>query len=149
MWTWHKSLNHSQSESSGNCLLNMFFCPSKEARWSWHRMAAHPSLCWSIWFLEKRMLWPWAPWRVWRRVSRAETPSPQVWFLCLLSKVKNLQRKQNFLFGSCPEALDSPQSLAAVNVTDVSALLLWQPSVATVDGYIITLSAESGVFLGE
>ncbi|XP_036070292.1 tenascin isoform X1 [Oryzias melastigma] len=40
-------------------------------------------------------------------------------------------------------ALDSPQSLAAVNITDVSALLLWQPSVATVDSYIITLSAES------
>uniref|UniRef100_A0A671WHL6 Tenascin Ca n=1 Tax=Sparus aurata TaxID=8175 RepID=A0A671WHL6_SPAAU len=35
-------------------------------------------------------------------------------------------------------ALDRPQGLTAVNVTDSSALLLWQPSVATVDGYVIT-----------
>ncbi|XP_070845448.1 tenascin-like isoform X1 [Chaetodon trifascialis] len=40
-------------------------------------------------------------------------------------------------------ALDRPQGLTAVNVTDVSALLLWQPSVATVDGYVITYSADS------
>ncbi|XP_030598758.1 tenascin-like [Archocentrus centrarchus] len=40
-------------------------------------------------------------------------------------------------------ALDRPQGLTAVNVTDTSALLLWQPSVATVDGYIITYSADS------
>ncbi|XP_041826705.1 tenascin isoform X3 [Melanotaenia boesemani] len=40
-------------------------------------------------------------------------------------------------------ALDSPQGLTAVNVTDTSALLLWQPSVATVDGYVITYRADS------
>ncbi|XP_033979429.1 tenascin-like isoform X3 [Trematomus bernacchii] len=40
-------------------------------------------------------------------------------------------------------ALDRPQGLNAANVTDTSALLLWQPSVATVDGYIITYSADS------
>ncbi|KAM9338176.1 tenascin-like [Symphorus nematophorus] len=40
-------------------------------------------------------------------------------------------------------ALDRPQGLTAVNVTDTSALLLWQPSVATVDGYVITYSADS------
>ncbi|XP_035523491.1 tenascin isoform X4 [Morone saxatilis] len=40
-------------------------------------------------------------------------------------------------------ALDRPQGLSAVNVTDTSALLLWQPSVATVDGYVITYSADS------
>ncbi|XP_061589914.1 tenascin-like isoform X4 [Cololabis saira] len=40
-------------------------------------------------------------------------------------------------------ALDSPQGVTAVNVTDTSALLLWQPSVATVDGYVITFRAES------
>uniref|UniRef100_A0A671WGR1 Tenascin Ca n=1 Tax=Sparus aurata TaxID=8175 RepID=A0A671WGR1_SPAAU len=43
-------------------------------------------------------------------------------------------------------ALDRPQGLTAVNVTDSSALLLWQPSVATVDGYVITYSADSGEF---
>ncbi|XP_034753010.1 tenascin isoform X4 [Etheostoma cragini] len=40
-------------------------------------------------------------------------------------------------------ALDRPQGLTAVNVTDSSALLLWQPSVATVDGYVITYSTDS------
>ncbi|XP_078142492.1 tenascin-like isoform X2 [Centroberyx gerrardi] len=40
-------------------------------------------------------------------------------------------------------ALDRPQGLTAVNVTDISGLLLWQPSVATVDGYVITYSADS------
>uniref|UniRef100_A0A7N8X070 Tenascin-like n=1 Tax=Mastacembelus armatus TaxID=205130 RepID=A0A7N8X070_9TELE len=39
-------------------------------------------------------------------------------------------------------ALDRPHGLTAVNVTDTSALLLWQPCVATVDGYIITYSAD-------
>uniref|UniRef100_A0A8C2ZI70 Tenascin Ca n=1 Tax=Cyclopterus lumpus TaxID=8103 RepID=A0A8C2ZI70_CYCLU len=34
--------------------------------------------------------------------------------------------------------LDKPQGLTAANVTDTSALLVWQPSVATVDGYVIT-----------
>ncbi|XP_029545076.2 tenascin-like isoform X1 [Oncorhynchus nerka] len=41
-------------------------------------------------------------------------------------------------------ALDRPQGLSAVNVTDTTALLLWQPSRATVDGYVITYSADSG-----
>ncbi|XP_056288372.1 tenascin isoform X1 [Pseudoliparis swirei] len=40
-------------------------------------------------------------------------------------------------------ALDRPQGLTAANVTDASALLVWQPSVATVDGYVITYSADS------
>ncbi|KAM3874145.1 tenascin-like [Diretmus argenteus] len=40
-------------------------------------------------------------------------------------------------------ALDRPQGLSAANITDSSALLLWQPSVATVDGYVITYSADS------
>lgn len=41
-------------------------------------------------------------------------------------------------------ALDRPSGLTAVNVTDGSALLLWQPSVAAVDGYVITYRADSG-----
>ncbi|KTF85539.1 hypothetical protein cypCar_00046800 [Cyprinus carpio] len=36
-----------------------------------------------------------------------------------------------------------PHSLIAVNVTDTNALLLWQPAVATVDGYVITYSADT------
>uniref|UniRef100_A0A8C1WCE3 Zmp:0000000846 n=1 Tax=Cyprinus carpio TaxID=7962 RepID=A0A8C1WCE3_CYPCA len=42
------------------------------------------------------------------------------------------------------ETLDMPHSLIAVNVTDTNALLLWQPAVATVDGYVITYSADTG-----
>ncbi|XP_064799006.1 tenascin isoform X4 [Oncorhynchus masou masou] len=40
-------------------------------------------------------------------------------------------------------ALDRPQALSAVNVTDTTARLLWQPAQATVDGYVITYSADS------
>lgn len=45
---------------------------------------------------------------------------------------------------SSSSALDTPRSLTAVNVTDTTALLLWQPAVATVDGYVITYSADAG-----
>ncbi|XP_053709923.1 tenascin-like isoform X1 [Synchiropus splendidus] len=40
-------------------------------------------------------------------------------------------------------ALDRPQAVAVTNVTDFSALLTWQPSVAAVDGYVISYSASS------
>ncbi|KAM9438045.1 tenascin-like isoform 2-T2 [Salvelinus alpinus] len=40
-------------------------------------------------------------------------------------------------------ALDRPQGLSAVNVTDTTALLLWQPTRANVEGYVITYSADS------
>ncbi|XP_031432979.1 tenascin isoform X2 [Clupea harengus] len=40
-------------------------------------------------------------------------------------------------------ALDMPRSLTAVNITDTEALLLWQPAIATVDGYVITYSADT------
>lgn len=40
-------------------------------------------------------------------------------------------------------ALDKPHGLVAVNITDTTALLHWQPTIATVDGYVIIYSAES------
>nr|XP_023696504.1 tenascin-like [Paramormyrops kingsleyae] len=40
-------------------------------------------------------------------------------------------------------ALDKPSGLTATNVTDTEALLLWQPAVANVDGYVITYSADT------
>ncbi|XP_077398817.1 tenascin-like isoform X3 [Vanacampus margaritifer] len=40
-------------------------------------------------------------------------------------------------------ALDQPQGLITVNITDNSARLQWKPSVAPVDGYVITYSSES------
>uniref|UniRef100_A0A8C5FH18 Tenascin C n=1 Tax=Gadus morhua TaxID=8049 RepID=A0A8C5FH18_GADMO len=39
-------------------------------------------------------------------------------------------------------ALDKPRGLTAVNISDTGALLLWQPAIATVDGYIITYTAS-------
>ncbi|KAM3611855.1 uncharacterized protein V6R79_025021 [Siganus canaliculatus] len=44
---------------------------------------------------------------------------------------------------SVTTALDKPRGLTAVNITDTEALLLWQPTIATVDGYVITYSADS------
>ncbi|XP_028433779.1 tenascin isoform X1 [Perca flavescens] len=44
---------------------------------------------------------------------------------------------------SVTTALDKPRGLSAVNITDTEALLLWQPAIATVDGYVITYSADS------
>ncbi|CAB1322209.1 unnamed protein product, partial [Coregonus sp. 'balchen'] len=43
------------------------------------------------------------------------------------------------------ETLDKPRGLTVVNITDTEALLHWQPSVATVDGYVITYSADTVV----
>ncbi|XP_059906514.1 tenascin-like isoform X6 [Gadus macrocephalus] len=40
-------------------------------------------------------------------------------------------------------ALDGPQRLGVLNITETSALLLWAPSAATADGYVITYSADS------
>ncbi|XP_049593237.1 tenascin isoform X1 [Syngnathus scovelli] len=40
-------------------------------------------------------------------------------------------------------ALDRPQSLTALNITDSSARLRWQPPVAAVDEYVITYNSES------
>uniref|UniRef100_A0AAV2MPY4 Tenascin C n=1 Tax=Knipowitschia caucasica TaxID=637954 RepID=A0AAV2MPY4_KNICA len=45
--------------------------------------------------------------------------------------------------GTVTTALDKPSGLNAVNITDSEALLLWQPAIATVDGYVITYSADS------
>ncbi|XP_020777485.2 tenascin-like [Boleophthalmus pectinirostris] len=40
-------------------------------------------------------------------------------------------------------ALDRPGHLNVVNITDASATLLWQPSVAKVDGYVITYRSDT------
>uniref|UniRef100_A0A673XBK6 Tenascin Cb n=1 Tax=Salmo trutta TaxID=8032 RepID=A0A673XBK6_SALTR len=39
---------------------------------------------------------------------------------------------------SVTTALDKPRGLTVVNINDTDALLHWQPSIATVDGYVIT-----------
>uniref|UniRef100_A0A8C7KUF6 Tenascin C n=1 Tax=Oncorhynchus kisutch TaxID=8019 RepID=A0A8C7KUF6_ONCKI len=45
---------------------------------------------------------------------------------------------------SVTTALDKPRGLTVVNINDTDALLHWQPSIATVDGYVITYSADTG-----
>ncbi|XP_032424932.1 tenascin isoform X2 [Xiphophorus hellerii] len=59
-----------------------------------------------------------------------------------LSSLKGLEESEPST-GTVTTALDSPRGLTVINVTDTSALLLWQPSVATVDGYVITCSADA------
>ncbi|XP_026863759.2 tenascin isoform X1 [Electrophorus electricus] len=39
--------------------------------------------------------------------------------------------------------VDMPQNLTAVSITDIEALLQWQPPVAKVDGYVITYLADT------
>uniref|UniRef100_A0A673XCW5 Tenascin Cb n=1 Tax=Salmo trutta TaxID=8032 RepID=A0A673XCW5_SALTR len=46
---------------------------------------------------------------------------------------------------SVTTALDKPRGLTVVNINDTDALLHWQPSIATVDGYVITYSADTVV----
>ncbi|XP_029295570.1 tenascin isoform X2 [Cottoperca gobio] len=53
------------------------------------------------------------------------------------------QRESEPASDSVTTALDKPRGLTAVNITDTVALLLWQPAIATVDGYVITYSADS------
>ncbi|KAM4720207.1 tenascin-like isoform 2-T2 [Anableps anableps] len=59
-----------------------------------------------------------------------------------VSSLKGLEESEPST-GTVTTALDSPRGLTAVNVTDTSALLLWQPSIATVDGYVVTYSADT------
>ncbi|XP_077478909.1 tenascin-like [Stigmatopora argus] len=40
-------------------------------------------------------------------------------------------------------ALDGPQGLTTLNITDSSALLQWQPPLAAVDDYVVSYSSES------
>ncbi|XP_015243024.1 PREDICTED: tenascin-like isoform X3 [Cyprinodon variegatus] len=59
-----------------------------------------------------------------------------------VSSLKGLEESEPST-GTVTTALDSPRGVTAVNVTDTSALLSWQPSVATVDGYVITYSTDT------
>ncbi|XP_056875259.1 tenascin isoform X6 [Takifugu flavidus] len=59
-----------------------------------------------------------------------------------VSSVKGLEESDPSM-DTVTTALDRPQTLTALNVTDSSALLLWQPCAATVDSYVVTYSAES------
>ncbi|XP_023253569.1 tenascin-like isoform X2 [Seriola lalandi dorsalis] len=68
--------------------------------------------------------------------------TPGVTYEVTIVAVKG-QRESEPGSDSVTTALDKPRGLTAVNITDAEALLLWQPAIATVDGYVITYSADS------
>ncbi|KAF7664144.1 hypothetical protein LDENG_00188300, partial [Lucifuga dentata] len=68
--------------------------------------------------------------------------TPGVTYLVTVVAVKG-QRESEPGSDSITTALDKPRGLTAVNITDTEALLLWQPAIATVDGYVITYSADT------
>uniref|UniRef100_UPI00398F6DCB tenascin-like isoform X2 n=1 Tax=Pristiophorus japonicus TaxID=55135 RepID=UPI00398F6DCB len=47
--------------------------------------------------------------------------------------------------GRMHTAMDSPSELRVMNITDSEALLMWKPTHAAIDGYIITYSTEDGI----
>ncbi|XP_056142761.1 tenascin [Lampris incognitus] len=68
--------------------------------------------------------------------------TPGVTYQVTIIAVKG-QRESEPGSDSVTMALDKPRGLTAVNITDTEALLLWQPAIATVDGYVITYSADT------
>ncbi|XP_008334106.1 tenascin isoform X1 [Cynoglossus semilaevis] len=68
--------------------------------------------------------------------------TPGVTYQVTVIAVKG-QRESEPGSDSLTTALDKPRGLNAVNITDTGALLLWQPNIANVDGYVITYSADS------
>ncbi|XP_077354308.1 tenascin-like isoform X2 [Festucalex cinctus] len=68
--------------------------------------------------------------------------SPGKMYQVMVSAVKGLEESDPS-GGDVTTALDRPQGLTTVNITDSSARLQWKPSVASVDGYVITYNSES------
>ncbi|KAM3867832.1 tenascin isoform 2-T2 [Diretmus argenteus] len=68
--------------------------------------------------------------------------TPGVTYQVTVIAVKG-QRESEPGSDSITTALDKPRGLTAVNITDTEALLLWQPAIATVDGYVITYSGDA------
>ncbi|KAL7836818.1 hypothetical protein AOLI_G00281020 [Acnodon oligacanthus] len=68
--------------------------------------------------------------------------TPGVTYQVTVTAVKGLEESEPGA-DRVTTALDKPRGLRATNITDTEALLLWQPTVATVDGYVITYSADS------
>ncbi|XP_049326268.1 tenascin isoform X1 [Astyanax mexicanus] len=68
--------------------------------------------------------------------------TPGVTYQVTVTAVKGLEESEP---GSdrVTTALDKPRGLTVINITDTEALLLWQPTIATVDGYVITYSADT------
>uniref|UniRef100_A0A3Q2D8W1 Tenascin Cb n=1 Tax=Cyprinodon variegatus TaxID=28743 RepID=A0A3Q2D8W1_CYPVA len=68
--------------------------------------------------------------------------TPGVTYEVIIVAVKQ-ERESEPGSDSVTTALDKIRGLTAINITDTEALLLWQPAIATVDGYVITYSADT------
>ncbi|KAJ8005892.1 hypothetical protein DPEC_G00122620 [Dallia pectoralis] len=68
--------------------------------------------------------------------------TPGVTYQVVIISVKG-QKESEPGTGSVTTALDKPHGLTAVNITDTTALIHWQPAIATIDGYVITYSADN------
>ncbi|XP_063792986.1 tenascin isoform X4 [Pseudophryne corroboree] len=67
---------------------------------------------------------------------------PGVEYIVSITSVKGSEESKP-ASGTLTTALDSPSGLRAINVTDSEALALWKPSLASVDSYVISYSAQN------
>ncbi|XP_041050032.1 tenascin isoform X3 [Carcharodon carcharias] len=74
-----------------------------------------------------------------RTTLRKLTPATE--YVIKVISVKGFEESEP-ISGTVQTALDSPSELGVVKVTDSEALLVWKPTVAAVDEYLIAYNAE-------
>ncbi|XP_069465775.1 tenascin isoform X5 [Ambystoma mexicanum] len=67
---------------------------------------------------------------------------PGVEYLVTIISVKALEESEP-ISGPVTTELDRPSGLMAMNITETEALAVWQPSIASVDSYVISYSADN------
>nr|ASW28000.1 tenascin-C [Ambystoma mexicanum] len=67
---------------------------------------------------------------------------PGVEYLVTIISVKALEESE-LISGPVTTELDRPSGLMAMNITETEALAVWQPSIASVDSYVISYSADN------
>ncbi|XP_069097620.1 tenascin isoform X3 [Pleurodeles waltl] len=70
------------------------------------------------------------------------TLTPGVQYIVTVVSVKALD-ESGPISGPLTTALDSPSGLKAVNITETEAIALWQPSIASVDSYVLSYAADN------
>ncbi|XP_078498121.1 tenascin isoform X2 [Lissotriton helveticus] len=68
--------------------------------------------------------------------------TPGVEYIVTVVSVKALD-ESGPISGPLTTALDSPSGLKAVNITETDAIALWQPSIASVDNYVLSYAADN------
>lgn len=68
--------------------------------------------------------------------------TPGVEYIVTVVSVKALD-ESGPISGPLTTALDSPSGLKAVNITENEAIALWQPSIASVDNYVLSYAADN------